>query len=409
MTYDYLIIQDGYSIIQLNYIQQQIQAEVGQMWRINKTSNDLLWVSPYHTHQSVLVAGSDAVQKLLDNEENVKNVIVDDVNAPLMSHYYEYYRSIQVQLNFVSARKEVDRLQNIIHELPLFINNKDRFQVWRNVVESLPDMTITVSDVYQDSDFTTIATAFKIGAASLCKPLEKASIAVVTSSYIYPDSCMEASASLAADNKREYAMKHNYAFVARSNEFVQQDVRTEKRRPVWGKIDAVQKVLPKYDWIFWMDMDAVIMDPEQTVQGILDDLRQKYDKGPRDFENNIDLVIAKPKRDKMINAGVFFLRNTEWAQTFLNKVQETTEWFNRGPSYEQGAMWDIIQLPGFKEHVLLLENDDHTFNTFPSLYVSGDFIVHFAPDKCPGPAVLNGLEAAKRIQQGETVTSFEDI
>jgi hypothetical protein len=377
------------------------------MWQINKNNNDLVWVSPHHSHQSLLVAGSEAIQKVLAKEDDIKDIILENQDAPLMSHFYEYYRSIQVQLNFVTTKKQVDRLQKSMQELPLFINSTDRFQVWQNVVEGMPDMSITVSNVYQDADFATIATAFKIGPASLCKPLEKASIAVVSSSYIYPDSCMEASASLAADNKREYAMKHNYAFVARSNEFSQQDLRAEKRRPVWGKIDAVQKVLPKYDWLFWMDMDAVIMDPEQTVQGILDDLRNQYADGPRAFEENIDLVIAKPKRDKMINAGVFFLRNTQWAQTFLNKVQETTEWFNRGPSYEQGAMWDIIQTPEFKEHVLLLENDDHTFNTFPALYVPGDFIVHFAPDKCPGPAVLNGLEAVKKIEQGETVT-FKD-
>ncbi|CAO0794228.1 unnamed protein product [Mucor circinelloides] len=405
VTFDYLIIQDGYSLIQLNYIQQQIQSEVGKMWEVGKTANDIAWVSPKNSN--VLVAGVDAVKKLLEREADMKDVVAEG-GATLMTNFYEFYRSIAVQLKHITAKKQVERLQSFKDELPIFIDDQNRFNTWGNNVESIPDMTIAVSNIYQDTDFTTVAKALNVGVASLCKPLEKASIAVVTSSFIYPDSCMEPSAALAADNKRQYAIAHNYAFVARSNEFAQQELRATKRRTVWGKIDAVQKVLPKYDWLFWMDMDAVIMNPDITVQGILDNLRAKYPDGPRAFEKDIDLVIAKPTKDKMINAGVFFMRNTEWAQKLLNAVQDSKKWYNQGPSYEQGAMWDLIQLPGYKERVLLLENDDHTFNTLPYRYVPGDFIVHFAPDKCPGPAVLNGLEAAELIQQGEIITSFKE-
>ncbi|KAI7907057.1 galactosyl transferase GMA12/MNN10 family-domain-containing protein [Cokeromyces recurvatus] len=406
VTYDYLIIQDSYSLIQFNYIQQQIQSEVGKMWEKEKTATDLVWVSPKNLQ--FLVAGSDAVKKLMARQTEFENITPENLDSTLMINYHEFYRSIQIQLNFVTDPKEIEQLKSLTSEAPVFISAEGRFQTWDNHVESIPDMTITVSNIYQDADFISIAKVLNIGTTLICKPLEKAIIAVITSSFIYPDSCMEPSAALAANNKRQYALSHNYAFVARSNEFAQQALRSPKRRTVWGKIDAVQKVLPRYDWLFWMDMDAVIMNPNQTIHGILDDLRVKYPKGPRGFEEEIDLVIAKPTRDKMINAGVFLLRNTAWAQKFLNAVQESKEWYNKGPSYEQGAMWDLIQLPGYKEHVLLLDNDDHTFNTLPSRYVSGDFIVHYAPDKCPSPAVLNGLEIAERIQQGEDITSLKD-
>lgn len=403
VTFDYLIIQDAYSLIQLNYIQQQIQAEVGEMWRVEKTANDLAWVSP--KHENVLVAGVDAIKKLLEAETQFIDVVS---HASLMTNFYEFYRSIAVQLKFVTASKEVSRLKRFMKEAPVFIEEKGRFMTWTNNVESIPDMVVAVTGLYQDGDFAAVAKTINAGGASLCKPLEKASIAVVTSSFIYPDSCMEPSAALAAENKRQYAISHNYAFVARSTEFAQQEIRAVKRRTVWGKIDAVQKVLPKYDWLFWMDMDAVIMNPDKTVQGILDELRATYKEGARAFEKNIDLVIAKPTKDKMINAGVFFMRNTPWAQKFLNDVQKSKEWYTQAPSYEQGAMWDLIQLPGYKERVLLLDNDDHTFNTLPKRYRPGDFIVHFAPDKCPSPAVLVGLEAAELIQQGEVITSFAE-
>lgn len=407
ITYDFLIIQDGYSLIQLNYIQQTIQTEAGKLTlqQVGKTANELVWVSS--ANKNTLVAGSNAIQKLFERENQIKDVIEEE-GSTLMANFYEFYRSVTVQLNFVTAPKEVNRLKELKQDLPVFITEADRFASWGNNVESIPEMAIAVSNIYQDSDFISVAKTLNVGASSICKPLDKATIAVVTSSYIYPDSCMEPSASLAADNKRQYALAHNYAFVARSAEFSQQDVRAEKRRPVWGKIDVVQKVLPKYDWIFWMDMDAVILNPDHTVQGILDRFRLDYPDGPSAFESTIDLVIAKPTKDKMINAGVFFLRNTEWAQKFLNAVQESKDWYNKGPSYEQGAMWDLIQQPGFKEHVLLLENDDHTFNTLPKRYIPGDFIVHFAPDKCPNSAVLQGLKAAQEIQQGQMVSSFQD-
>jgi hypothetical protein len=403
VTFDYLIIQDAYSLIQLNYIQQQIQAEVGEIWRVEKTANDLAWVSP--KHENVLVAGVDAINKLLKDESQFNDVVS---HGSLMTNFYEFYRSIAVQLNFVTASKEVNRLKEFMKQAPVFIEEKGRFVTWTNNVEAIPDITIAVTELYQDGDFAAAAKAINAGGASLCKSLEKASIAVVTSSFIYPDSCMEPSAALAAENKRQYALAHNYAFVARSTEFAQQEIRAVKRRTVWGKIDAVQKVLPKYDWLFWMDMDAVIMNPKISVQNILDDLRAAYPEGPRAFEKNIDLVIAKPTKDKMINAGVFFIRNTPWAQKFLNAVQASSKWYNQGPSYEQGAMWDLIQSPGYKERVLLLDNDDHTFNTLPKRYKSGDFIVHFAPDKCPSPAVMVGLEAAEQIKQGKEIISFEE-
>lgn len=364
----------------------------------------MAWVSP--DNNNALVAGSTAVKKLMENEELYKDMIAEE-GATLMANFYEYSRSISIQLNHITSKKDVSRLKALVEDIPLFISEINRFSSWENHVEAIPDMTIAVAKIYQDADFTSVAKALSLGEASLCKPLEKASIAVVTSSFIY-DACMEPSASLAADNKRQYALAHNYAFVARSAEFAQQALRSEKRRPVWGKIDVVQKVLPKYDWIFWMDMDAVILNPDQTVQTLLDQFRANFAEGSRAFESQIDLVISKPTKDKMINAGVFFMRNTEWSQKFLNAVQESKDWYNKGPSYEQGAMWELLQQPGFKEHVLLLENDDHTFNTFPKFYVPGDFIVHFAPDKCPNDAVLEGLKAAHKIQEGETVTSFEE-
>lgn len=395
-----MIVQDGYSFTQLNYIQQTIDSERGKL-PATTLATDLVWYSP--KQKNAFVVGSSALDKMWEYESDIADLAPE---STLLSNFYEFSRAVDFERK-TGSKSESNRLTEYF-ELPIFLGEKERFITWNNHVEGVADMTVFVSNVYQDSDFSALVQRLHLGTISVCKALEKSSIAVVSSSYIYPDSCMEKAAPPAADNKREYALAHNYAFVARSTEFVQQTLRADKRRPVWGKIDVVQKVLPKYDWIFWLDMDAVIMNPKQSVQSLLDKLRNEYPGGARKFEENVDLVIAKPTKDKMINAGVFFMRNTEWAQQFLNDLQAFTKWYNQSPSYEQGAMWELIQLNKHKSHVLLLENDDHTFNTLPKRYIPGDFIVHFAPDKCPGPAVLKGLEAAKRIQNGETVTRFEE-
>ncbi|KAG1102658.1 hypothetical protein G6F42_017333 [Rhizopus arrhizus] len=148
-------------------------------------------------------------------------------------------------------------------------------------------------------------------------PKSKAkSIAVVTSSYIY-DYCMEPSGTRASLNKRSYADKHGYAFVARSREFAQQAMRPDQRRTVWGKIDVIQKVLPKYDWVFWLDMDAVVMNSKQTIEGLLQRL---------EINDSTHFIIVRPGTDKMINAGVFLIRNSPWSFQFLQEIQNQSEW-----------------------------------------------------------------------------------
>ncbi|KAI9247790.1 galactosyl transferase GMA12/MNN10 family-domain-containing protein [Helicostylum pulchrum] len=275
-------------------------------------------------------------------------------------------------------------------------------QVWKNSIESTDlDSMLLVTYVYQDQDFQALATAFGSKPVSMTKMVSKK--AIVTSSYIY-DKCMEPSATKASLNKRDYADKHGYVFISRSREFAQQSLRADQRRTVWGKIDVIEKVLPKFDWIMWLDMDAVIMNSNQTIEALLTHLKAEYYNNGTEFEDNIDFIIVRPGTDKMINAGVFLIKNTHWSFKFLREIQAREEWYRQGPSYEQGAMWDVMRQPENIKRTLYLDRENHIFNTFPKFYRDGDFVVHFAPDKCPNAATLKGLAAADRIYQGQKVT-----
>ncbi|KAI9468683.1 galactosyl transferase GMA12/MNN10 family-domain-containing protein [Zychaea mexicana] len=425
IEYDYLIIQDIETFLQLHVIKRELDAGV-----IGEYSNmpyvvsmdqplNLIWGSFSGTEDDkhAAIIGADAAQLAMSKRDQIQQQFA--VSKHLLTNTYNYYRAVSGVLKAetdatLEPEEAVEEQGRLIPEFVREDRFSDtrRFIRWENNVESVHIEDQAITKVYQDSDFSDLARWTSLRSLSTCtrhyyssdRPNDRdpASIAVVTSSYIY-DSCMEPSATLAAENKRQYAIKHGYSFVARSSEFAQQLVK--HRKIVWGKIDVVEKLLPKYRWLFWLDMDAVVMDQSRSIEALLEKASNSYQGN----FNEIDLIIARPHQDKMINAGVFLIRNSRWSLQFLREVQDTIEWYNRGPSFEQGAMADVINRPENRNHVLLLDGDDQTFNTLPRLYTPNiSFVVHFAPDKCPNDAVLKGLEAADIIRQGGIVSSLDE-
>lgn len=453
-------MQDIYSFVHLPTIKRELDngvisenTESPVTVNANAPTN-LVWgtFGGQDTDRNAFIIGAAAAKLALEKKDEITQF---NASTPhLLSAMYEYYQSFATVMEDAANAEFVDEPEAAaeIQEqaIPLFVREDgpeetNRFIRWENNVESVHAEDSVVTHIYQDDEFAELARWTYLEPVMVCHtqkrtgqqqpasviPLDddedvqqqqpavdgmalttnhstlnaESSIAVLTSSYIY-DYCMEPSATLAAANKRKYAERHGHAFVARSAEFAQQ--QQQGRKAVWGKIDAVEKVLPKYDWIFWMDMDAVIVNQERSLFTLLDELRERYPGGADAFDENVHLIASRPTRDPMVNAGVFFLRNSAWSMKFLRDLQGMTEWYNKGSAYEQGAMWDLMRLPENEPHVFLLDRDDHTFNTFPRFYKPGDFVVHFAPDKCPNAATLKGLDAARRIEQGEVITSLDE-
>ncbi|KAI7847572.1 galactosyl transferase GMA12/MNN10 family-domain-containing protein [Circinella umbellata] len=460
ITYDYLIVQDINTFIQLSNIKREldngvISESTNSPVAINTdTPTNLVWgnFAGTESDKHAFIVGSAAVKLAMEKQYDITQF---DVNGPhLLTNMYHYFESVGADVESAvdatlepeAAAEEQERV------IPLFIREDGsegthRFIRWENNVESVHAEDSVVTQIYQDAEFADLARWTYLKPSPVCYPRKSAfkdgqppldpldddqessdaitsdendfpnannatssmtahangpSIALMTSSFIYPDNCMEPSATLSAINKRKFAIRHGHSFVARSAEFAQQ----RGRKTVWGKIDAIEKVLPKYDWIFWMDMDAVIMNQERSLFDLLDDLRDRYPDGKEAFDENVNMIASRPRSDPMFNAGVFFMRNSPWSMEFLREVQAFESWYNKGSAYEQGAMADIIEDPKYKEHVFMLYPDVHTFNTFPKYYKPGDFVVHYAPDKCPSPFVLKGLEAAERIENGEVIESL---
>ncbi|KAG0367431.1 galactosyl transferase GMA12/MNN10 family-domain-containing protein [Gamsiella multidivaricata] len=282
---------------------------------------------------------------------------------------------------------------------PAFKIIKSEGLLWESDIEQIHATTFVVGQIFQQEDWVPVAEKLIIQPTKACAVdmRRKENIAVLTSSYIYVDMCMAEASLLSAENKRTYATKHGYDFVARGGEFAQEEFR--HRRLVWGKIGAIQKVLPHYEWLLWMDMDAVVANFEQDARAIIRRAEELYEKDGVE----ISLIVSRPLKDKMLNAGVMLIKNTEWSRRFWNEVQRRKEWYNRGPSYEQGAIWEVMQEPQWASGVHLFDRDDHTMNSFPKYYEQGDFIIHFAPAGCPAVPVLKAL---RKLKEGKSVVGI---
>ncbi|KAG0169119.1 hypothetical protein DFQ30_003938 [Apophysomyces sp. BC1015] len=460
ITYDYLIIQDIHTFAHISTIKRELDSGVvsdntdSPVSLSEDAALNMIWGTfrNDHSDKHFTVIGRRASELALQyhnnnfrqQQENVGNS-TSIAGGHLFTRMYNYYTThrsaLEAALDQTIQEPELAEAERE-RTIPEFIREDGpegthRFIRWENNVESVHAEDIVVTHVYQDTELVDLVGWTHLRPTHVCyspaaifqsshpqspsepldddedpeededdetvyfknAPMESPSVAVVTSSYLY-DTCMEPSATAAATNKRDYAQRHGYAFVARSAEFAQQ-VLHNNRKAVWGKIDVVQKVLPKYEWVFWLDMDAVVMDQTKSIQDLLSTLRSQFVDGRDEFERSIDLVIARPSPDKMINAGVFLMRNSVWANNFLRDLQNLDEWHTQGPFYEQGAMWQLLNQPNNRKHVLLLDKDNHTFNTLPKFYRPGNFVLHLAPDRCPNDAVLKALATADMIRHGK--------
>ncbi|KAF9436794.1 hypothetical protein BGZ76_002978 [Entomortierella beljakovae] len=359
---DKVLIFDSTTLVNLPVLEDSVKKLVGSngfvyIWGDNST--------PFATMVSFQVA-----QQIMNNRATIKE------NHPL------------VDLMTAATLYYTNQPQN-------FEVKKADGKLWESDIEQIQPTELVVGQVFQQEDWIPIAQKLSIQPTPTCAtdPKRKSNIAVLTSSYIYADMCMAEASLLSAENKRVYAAKHGYDFVARSAEFAQEEFR--HRRLVWGKIGAIQKTLPHYEWLLWMDMDAIVAN-DKDVRAIIRMAEERKDR--EDYE--ISLIVARPVKDKMLNAGVMLIKNTEWSHRFWSEVQRRKDWYNRSPSYEQGAIWDVMNEDKWKSGVLLFDRDAHTMNTFPSYYGEGDFIVHFAPAGCPAVPVI---EALNKIKDGASV------
>jgi hypothetical protein len=159
-------------------------------------------------------------------------------------------------------------------------------------------------------------------------------IAIITSytnhirwdNYGVCDYCMYAS-----QNHNEYANKHNYSYI---KEVVDND-SYPGWHPTWIKIDVLRKYLPMFDYVVWIDADAVFKNLEITIESFLDD--------------NVDLVLPKLEFDRVggqmwthTTTGFMVWKNSEWSKETLDLLWNDPKNYKIDFFHEQSRLDQIL-------------------------------------------------------------------
>lgn len=139
------------------------------------------------------------------------------------------------------------------------------------------------------------------------------------------------------------------------------------RHPVWFKVKAALDHLPNFDYLLFLDADAMFIDHERHVEILLAHL------GP----DNV-LLIGSDRAcadwgfdDSEANTGVFLLKNVPLAQRLL------ADWWNLPVDDPDVAFrWPVDQL-GFNRHIFGSYRQHIAFVDYRILNgIDGDFIYH---------------------------------
>lgn len=107
----------------------------------------------------------------------------------------------------------------------------------------------------------------------------------------------------------------------------------------WAKVPFVLALLDQgYDYVFWVDADAVIVDAGHDVADLIDDSK--------------DLHLVRhhlPECDAPVpNTGVFLIRNSTWSRNVLRQMWEL-EQYAEATWWENAAFIHLLGVEGFEE------------------------------------------------------------
>jgi hypothetical protein len=172
-------------------------------------------------------------------------------------------------------------------------------------------------------------------------------------------------------NKKFYCEKNNYTFV-NYNE------RMSKRHCPWDKILCLIKTINWFDYIIWIDADAIINNIDIKFEDIINENPEK------------DLLICKDPCFSvsaphcMINTGVMIFKNSKISIDLLNdtwniqndySIEKLDKYSYDGYPHEQGALANLLRTKKYENCFYLYEQAK--FNTHPNYYNKNTFIVHY--------------------------------
>lgn len=110
--------------------------------------------------------------------------------------------------------------------------------------------------------------------------------------------------------------------------------------PPWHKVKLVEALFSQgYDYVFWMDADALITRPSVPIQSLI-----KPDK---------DMYVVQhgfpPYPTALPNTGLFLIRNSDWSRDLLQRMWALEQYAN-GTWWENAAFMHLLGLQGLEEY-----------------------------------------------------------
>jgi hypothetical protein len=123
---------------------------------------------------------------------------------------------------------------------------------------------------------------------------------------------------------RRFGERHEYDVVVGGEEVI------EDRAPAWSKVLLLRKLLERYDYVLWIDADAIILDDSDDPASLLDEGHYQA------------LVRYRYKEEECACTGVWLLRNVDKAIDFLDAVWNGGDGYLRLHPWEQAAAMRLL-------------------------------------------------------------------
>jgi hypothetical protein len=154
-----------------------------------------------------------------------------------------------------------------------------------------------------------------------------------------------------------YCDAHGYTYVR------YRDLIDPHRIATWNKLIAVQRELSAFEWVLWLDADALIVNRKHKIEDVI-----------TQYEGGKEMLFSSDNQG--LCAGVFLAKNTEWVHTFLSAILLLGELPDCGHLYEQKTISSLYQLfPNVRERIGLIP--DSVIQYPYSEFNRNAFIMHY--------------------------------
>lgn len=180
------------------------------------------------------------------------------------------------------------------------------------------------------------------------------------------------------NNINKYCELHGYSL-----HIDYQDQFNNGRPPQWRKIEAAIEILPKYDWVFFLDADCLIMNSDIKLESFLD--TDNSFLVPSHFLKAIDTPVNTIEGIQNIISSQFFVKNDTEGMNILEAIWAGD---NNTFDYEGRQIRVLINQNKYKIGIV----EERKLNTFwyannpfmlwkfpgfnNNVWTEGDFIVH---------------------------------